>query len=487
MNIVKRILSNRLTMFVIISIVFLALSFLYNRTEFPYDADYYWHIADPVFENRIDIVRFPETFRGCLFPILVGIMKRAVRRLGIASYWGWRILISGMIAAILVYAFPIIFKKNDTAHISWTTYLANAIFILIFSAFWGDFIQYPLSDAPACFFMLMGIAALFWVKDKPKHVHKIVGGIIAGASLYAAYNVRAAFLYGILIAIIVFCVHIFVKKSYKNFLVFISLIIGMVLIATPQMVINHKYLGSWSPKVYTGQHTGYQKSLQSAQVLEGLKKMRLESYIGDSRDYPTGPVFFEDPIGKRIFEIEEITGDKFSYATVFKLFIKHPLDIGGVYTRHLISLMTPLFPAIYINDLYIGKGIFISLAIFTWLIAAIGILFHDERKFDSITLWMLIAMVFPSLLQMAGMPEVRFFLMVYLLLYYYVSNVIDYKKLYQNIKKRWIPIVIVCAVVYSMWISNVGMILSYNSEKVFIINDNHYECISEMEETNSNP
>ena len=486
MNNVKKFFSNRLTMFAIISIVLLALSFFYNRTVFPYDSKYYWNIADPVFENQIDILSFPETFRGCLFPILVGIIKRAVYRLGFDSYWGWRILISGMIAAILVYAFPIILKK-DTAHIGWTTYLTNAVFILIFSIFWGDFIQYPLSDLPACFFMLMGIAALIWVKDKSKYVHKIVYGIIAGALLYTAYNVRVAFLYGVLIVIIVFCAYILIQKTYKNFLVVISLIIGILLAATPQMMINHQYIGSWSPKVYTEQNTGYQVSAQSFQVFEGLRRLRYETYFGDKTDYPIAPIAFDDPIGQKIIEIEGITLEEFSYGTVFKLFIKYPLDIGGIYIRHLISLMTPIFATAYIKDMYAGKGILISLAIFTWMVAAIDILFHNERKFDSITLWMLIAMVFPSLLQMAGMPEIRFFLMVHLLLYYYISNIIDYKKLYQNIKRRWLPIAIVCTVIYFMWISNVGMILSYNEIKVLIINDKHYECISEMEETNSSP
>lgn len=489
MNILKKIFSTRLALFAVTSITLLTFSFFRNITVYPYDSKYYWTTADPVFENGLNILNFPETFRGCLFPILLGIIKRAVYRLGLGSYWGWRILVSGMISGMLVYALPIIFKKCSTPphKVSRTAYLSNGIFILIFCVFWGDFIQYPLSDFPACFCMLMGIAVLIWVKDKPNLIHKIVGGIIAGAFLYSAYNTRAAFLYGILIAIIVFAIYTFMEKSYRNFLVLISLIIGILLAAVPQVIINHQYIGSWSPKVYTEQLSGYQKSLQSQQVLVGLQQSRYETYFGDKTDYPTAPVSFDDPIGQELIEIEGITSDEFSYVTIFKLFMKHPLDVSGIYIRHLISLMTPIFNQAYITDMYAGKGIFISLAIFIWLVAAIDILLHNERMFDNITLWMLIAIVFPALLQMAGIPEIRFFLMIHLLLYYYISNIIDYKRLYQNIKRRWVPIVIVCAAIYFMWISNVGIILSNNSQKVFIINDNHYECISEIESTNANP
>ena len=103
------------------------------------------------------------------------------------------------------------------------------------------------------------------------------------------------------------------------------------------------------------------------------------------------------------------------------------------------------------------------------------------------TLCMLAALALPSLLQLAGEPELRFFLMVYLLLYYYVTNIIDYRELYQNIKRRWVPIVFACAVIYFMWISNIGMILSYNEQKTLIINDNHFESISETEESSTLP
>lgn len=479
MDVIRKVFSTRIAMFVIIAAALMTFSFFKNITIFPQDAYNYWHGADSVFENGFNILYFPSTFRGYLFQFLVGMIKHIVIGLGIPDYWGWRFLMSVMISGLLVYVFPTIFK--NTSPIGWTAYLTNAIFILILIIFWGDFIQYPLSDLPACFFLIAGIAALVWVKDKPNHIHKTIGGIIAGALLYAAYNTRVAFLYGILIAIIVFAIYILREKSYRNFLVLISLIIGMFLTAAPQMMINHKYVGSWSPKVYTESFTGYQKRLEELQVFWGLYYPRYETYLGNDEDYPGPSVYFGDPIGKKIIEIEGITEEEFSYTTIIKLFLKYPLDIGGLYIRHLISLMTPIFNQAFITDLHTGKGIFISLAIILWMIAAVDILLNCKNKFDFLTLCMLIAMVFPALLQLAGAPELRFFLMVYLLLYYYVSNLIDYKKLFQSFRRRWMPITIVCAAVYFMWISYIGMLLSFNRETTFLINDNHYECTSESE------
>lgn len=479
MPFLKRVLSMRVVMFIVIATVLMIFSFFRNITVYPYDSSYYWHIADPVFENTFDILDFPETFRGYFFPVLVGMVKYTVIRLGVSNYWGWRLLISAMISGVLVYAFPIIFKKNNNTHVGWADYLANTMFILIFSVFWGDFIQYPLSDFPACFFMLMGIATLFYIKDRPNCVCKVAGGIIGGILLYAAYNTRVAFLYGELIVIIVFVVYILREKSYKNFLILISLIIGMSCAAMPQMMINHQYIGNWSLKVYTEQVTGYKRGLEVEQVFWGLECPRYETYFGDFTDYPSEKVFFDDPIGKKIIGIEGDIGER-NYSNIFKLFLKYPLDVGGLYIRHLISLMTPIFDQVYILDMYTDKGIFISLAIIIWMIAAADIILVSKR-FDHMTLYLLVALLVPSLLQLAGAPELRFFLMVYLLLYYYIVNMIDYKKLFQSIKRRWLPVAIVCTAVYFVWISYTGMMLSYNRETVLIINDKHYENISESE------
>lgn len=478
-NIIKKIILTRLAMFAVIFTTLMTLSSILNKTSYLYDSIYYWQIADPVFENGFNILNFPETFRGYLFLVLVGIVKQAVYRLGINGYWGWRILISGMVSATLVYVLPMIFHKNDNTHIGWKDYVSNAIFILIFCVFWGDYIQYPLSDFPACFFILTGTAVLVRVKDKPNRIHKIVDGIISGAFLYAAYNTRTAFLYGILIAVMVFVIYILREKSYKNLLVLMSLVIGLFLAAAPQMIINHQYLGSWDPKVHTEQWFTETNGLQLQQVFWGLEMSRYETYTGHLADYPKNDVRFDDPIGQKMIGLRGITEEEFSYVNIVKLLIRQPLDMLGLYTRHLISLMTPVYSQIYITDMYVEKGIIISLAILIWMTAAINILFNYKKKFDKMTLCMLFAMVVPSLLQLAGAPELRFFLMAYLLLYYYVTNIIDYKKMYRNIKKNWMPILIVCAAVYCMWISNIGMTLGNNSETPLFIDDHHYECVTE--------
>ena len=77
----------------------------------------------------------------------------------------------------------------------------------------------------------------------------------------------------------------------------------------------------------------------------------------------------------------------------------------------------------------------------------------------------------PALLQLFGAPELRFFLLLYLLLYAYVFIRLDYVMLKGIIKERWIYVVPLTCLVVLLWIALFGMIIADYEQGVFLIND----------------
>lgn len=475
---INNIFSKRFTIAILSFSVLILISALYNIKDYLFDGTYYWTVADEVFENGFELLSYPETFRGYLFPVIIGFAKYIMKILQIDEYWGWRILASFMVSCLLAYILPIIFNQNSNENYK-KKVMATLATLGAIILFWGDFLQYPLSDIPAVFFLLSAVAIAIKIMRAPVGTeHMLWKGGALGAFLYAAYNTRAAFLYGVVIILLIFFIVSLAKAEYKKVLCIIPIVIGVLVFALPQMCINHKYVGIYSPKVYTEQLFGYQNNLEKQQVFWGLTNQRYETYIGDVEEYSSPTVFFLDPIGNEIVARENISAEEFDYGTIIKLFLKYPLDIVGIYTRHLFNLLTPVFPQSYITNMYFNKTFFISLAIIVWMIVGLGVVFSEKNN-DNMKLVgvLLFGAIFPSLLQMAGAVELRFFFIGHLLAYYYIFNVVDYKHLFYRISKCWIYVVTVCLIIFFLWVSVIGSTLAYNSEKVLLINDKKYEHI----------
>ena len=349
----------------------------------------------------------------------------------------------------------------------------------------GMYLVYPLSDIPASFFMFSAIAIVIALGDDGSQkisVAGVVQGIGAGVFIYAAYNTRAVFLFGGALLVLFYIIRNIWKRNWKNFLYLIGMFAGMLLIAMPQMLINHQYIGVYSPKVYTEQAYGYQHDLQSQQVLWGLTMPRYETYTGDQDEYPNPGVVFNDPVGKEIEQREKLQIETFSITAIFKLFLKYPVDMLGIYGRHLINAVTPVFPQMYITNMYSNKGWYICLAILLWLGCGVGVIFGEQtQKYNIWTGLYLLAAVIPPVLQMTGALEWRFFMPVHLLLYYYVCNEIDVKSVMVRLKHQWLRVLAVCVVIFMLWISCIGLILGDNAEKTLLINDYNYHTLSEEE------
>ena len=80
-------------------------------------------------------------------------------------------------------------------------------------------------------------------------------------------------------------------------------------------------------------------------------------------------------------------------------------------------------------------------------------------------------MLIPSLLQMLGFTELRFFIAVHMVTYVYVFLVVDYKALCNELKDRWLSVVCTMIISFVLLTTVYGDILASNQKRTMLIND----------------
>ena len=93
-------IDNRIILFFLIWGVVIIYSFIQMVNMNIGDADWYLTIGDGCYENKLfRISKFPQTLRGCLFPIYLQILKNSP--LGIRI--GWALTMGFLLATLFVY------------------------------------------------------------------------------------------------------------------------------------------------------------------------------------------------------------------------------------------------------------------------------------------------------------------------------------------------------------------------------------------------
>lgn len=446
-----------------------------NVTEFIYDSWWYWTIGDSIVgDGTWDILRFPETFRGYFCPIIFLLMKQLGEFLLENPYLIFRIFTALMLSCVLTIILPYIFDKKIKSVKDCIRILLVYSVVLLY---WGDYLLYPLSDMIAFVLLSGGVALLKKMHmDITRNIMKIVFGICAGICLYASYNTRAVYIYGV-IGVLVIYIYMEIRDRKTNWISMLALLIGVFLCAAPQSAINHQYTGSYSPKVYTEQYNNYQTGLEMLQVYWGFTVPNYMSYAGSFDEYPDPWVYFNDEVGEEILKREGVIPETLSVRELLRLFVKYPQDMVGIYTRHLVSLMTPMYLETYIHNMYISKGVILTLIILMWFVAGSYFLWSiKNKKINWILVATILAIFIPCFLQLAGAPEVRFFMPIHFVMYFYVLYYAEYGLCKECIKKNALTLVVVFFVLYILWISVVSDVLKSNVYKTLLINDtNVYE------------
>lgn len=473
---VSKLNKTRILSFIVVVLMVMGYSYARMVDMTVGDGGWYMTIGDACMNEagRFDIRLFPKTFRGCLFPLLLQLVKSVVN-----VRFGWSIITSIMIAIIFTIILPFFFKenKNQSLFMNIRGILVAYLFLTVF----GDNIVYTLSDTFTTFFMLFGIILLLIIEDEEKERKSVILSVVAGASFYIAYNTRAAFLYGIVVAIIAFCIS-YARRHKRLFACIVGFITGIILLSIPQCIVNYTHEGMYSPRVYTENYSmisGSDEQLQMQQIRWGLNWSRFEAYVGGVvGEYPTVPMYYNDDVSGEIVAREGI-GEVITLKEWFDMWLKYPLDMIGVYMRHVISAMTPNWKYQYIPDLRINASLIVFLSISLWLLASVNIVLQPNRNRFGTRNWYIIAACIPALLQSLGAVEVRFFIPAYILCYGYVAYGIDYKALIAAAKPIWLKISIILLLVFALWISCFGDILSNNDKRIFLINNKELEILNE--------
>lgn len=185
-----------------------------------------------------------------------------------------------------------------------------------------------------------------------------------------------------------------------------------------------------------------------------MQYQRYDTYVGDYSVHQNPQVYFIDPVGTAI--LEKLNIDNFySWADYIKVFIKYPVSVIGIYVRHLVNILLPCWPSIYITDLDNSKIIYalISYTICFVIVVALLKKYINECK----TLIRFIPLLVPMVFILPGAVEVRFFIAGYIMSFCIVSFFINWKKLLEYIKTNvWKMIIIYLgagSIVLSMWSS----------------------------------
>ena len=447
-----------LAAFLIIFILSILYALRSNVTEYYYDSRNYWNLANDLFYDGpepINILKFPKSIRGYFFPILTGYFKYFF-----PGVWGWRILVSLSMAFCFSLSLPYAIGEKPIR--SLVDVIRSLLAFTVYMWIWGDYSQYPLTDFSSCFYLLSAIAFLRCIRKDHKPLIQAVFGLCAGVFLYAAYNTRPTFLYS---AVIVFAAFILINRK-RSSVVLISMagiLTGMLIFALPQCYINNRHDSVFSPLV--------NYDLVDNEVFKGLTTSRYETYIGDPDVYPRSALIFDDLTGWQIIRREKLSAGSFRLYDIFPLFLKYPLDMAGIYVRHLLSLLTPVYRQVYVTDIYAFEPVTAVVSMVLWLIAGFGILERIKAKGTDLNALWILSVCVPGLLQIFDEPELRFFLPIYILCYYYVFAVIDHKSLLRSFKSNRIPVLLISLLILVLWITLTGNILASKRDGALLFFD----------------
>ena len=437
-----------------------------GETHFYYDSWWYSTVAEGVIDySGVHLFNFPKTFRGCLLPIYLRFLD--ISPIGIVL--GWSLTASLFVGILFAFFLPNILIENGICSLK--TLLGSIVSSYIYLYIWGDFLVYPMSDLFACFFMFATVyVAKILLKEDKLSLFKIsLFSCFLGVAFYISYNTRVVYLFGLILILVVVLLNILIRKRYRKFsIVVVFFIVGFGCMSIPQCIINKHYEGFFSPKVYTENCSIEGVSLQTIQLVMGIKYPRYETYVGLEEDYPDVRVMFVDDTGKMLIEKEQLD-DNFTISKFIELVCEYPLDMLSIYTKHIINAMTPVWNHLYIQKIDIDKTAVILISIGIWITVFLDVFIIKIKQVNILNLLLIISAMIPSFLNILGAVEIRFFLPVYILAYSYFMLGIDYTEFYKIIKKKAVPIVMLVVIISFLWISIIDSTLSCNVERVFII------------------
>lgn len=425
-----------------------------------YDSYYYMFTGQSVFQDgKFILEAYPETFRGCLYPILNAGLLCLERGLGLVRFTMVYFVNAVMGSVLITHTIPYLLGAKIN---SWKRFFSCVVFAIFVLVFWGDFISYTTSDFPAMVssFFLLALMKAFIQKEQCLPF-KICCALLVGALGYFSYNTRALFLAPFLLAI-VYLIIVLIKKDVKKLALYlVGISLGAMLLAIPQMKINHNYTGKYTPRVLTEQLFNYESTLQMSQVFWGYKTSNYISNIGNREVFPNDALVINNAVGQLVLGDAEITEGNFTVGKYLETWMHYPAEMFTTYFNKLIVYLSPFshYNA-YQTEFYSNKIVVLMLNMFVVTLSFLSIWYSKPKKEDVMDIALPLISISTCLIMLLGACEIRFFMSFHFLMYGYLLFKADIPFICKSFLQKPIKNLLVLLVAYLGWVSCLSNILA---------------------------
>lgn len=437
---INRIFDRRKGLYVaLLMFAFLIIYAFMNTKIFIYNDAYNYYTFSSLFikNGKFAFSNYDNALRGYNWPLLLLPIRIISETFGRNPATVYRLVFafvaSGFFGSIMPNGIERVFKTK-------INFLQRLLFISMLLFFWMPTFLQPLSDMPTFMCNIAGIFLLYYASDEKKIWRKYVYMILAGMALASTSLFRPVYQFSLPLGAVLFIILNLKKEKRKNLYLLFPLIIGAILMFLPQVIINVKNFGIFTP------YAQAQSTLDGRLLRQlglGVVSSGSFGYIGDV-EIPigyieketfrnvdvltTGPkmIFVNNRHGFVLLNklgIEKTNGLYFlSYKEYISYAIKYPLDFLTIWGTHLFYGLDLNF-----HDLYHVKigpnSVLYSLLNYTALFFAAKTMavkgwFKNGGFAKTIGLIMLF---FPCIVAMAVNMEERFMMPVHILAYMLIA------------------------------------------------------------------
>ena len=431
-------------------LLFFIAQMLFGKTydEFIYDLEEYQRFGDSIFQTGdFSFLHMQTDFRGWLYPFIMGITHKVLG--GIISL---RIVLSLLYSLSFVYlsfSFSgMMYKNLNTKHV---VVLLTGFLVTTFVFFRG-LIFYPLTDLPAACCCVLGACFINSSLNANKRMLKLVYSLCAGGFGYAAYNIRSIYLFSlVLFFLLLICREIRFKHILDMLGEGFMYLAGTVIVAVPQIFINYKWYEKFSVFINN-------RNLYANQLFWGLQYTRYETYIGEQDiAKTTAGLRYMNDVGTKLLDYYYRNGYREQMVTDYlELAVTFPLDFLKIVIEHVITILTPLYPEVFISNLHQNKVLLVVLSTFLFFWACLVVLYLINKKCFWVQIWCL-SLLIPAVVIVLGALETRFGLLLNIIISMLTFGTIllnDFKNWIQNRNKIILGIAFFSIMFISLWVNN---------------------------------
>lgn len=388
--------------------------------EFYWDSLNYIDLSTKFMSDSIfDFKNFPASHRGYLWPLLLFVFQSFFGTFGFTQAVSIYIGTTFLYSFVFTFTIPFVFDKIFDEDMKGT----EILLAFLICVFWSDLLVYPLTDLFGYSLLLMSLASVLKCNDA-KGKMKIIWAFILGLLTYSLYNVRSMIA---LVSIFLLIVYgfIYTKGLSKKLLVISIIFVGVFVAGIPQSLANVKNFKCYNSMLSIDSFDKKDESLTLYQLRLGITIQKYDTVVGNAKlendGIDTRTIY--SPVGVDIVNDNGIDTLK-SYSQYIDLVLRNPVQFLKIYWGHFVSYLD-VQRGVYVSNL--EENLFIKNSnLFLWFCFSVFMIFDFcklvankkifEFIFNSKTI-LLLAMIFPAILTFPGVPELRFFFAVYMLIY----------------------------------------------------------------------